>query len=177
LRSVIGFQLIAGSQRIAMAKPRLLRSILEESLKSLGIKTTMKGYSLWGAWREIVGDSVASNAQPSVIRNRILFIEVSHPTWVQQLQFLKPTLLEKINEFLKEEFIHDIRFRLGKISSIPPVTTEILAWDEETLDQDIMDRIDSLLRKIEDSETRATMRDVLLKGAKLEQYRKRSKGT
>jgi predicted nucleic acid-binding Zn ribbon protein len=158
-----------------MAKPRLLRSVLEETLKSLGVKTTMKGYSLWGAWREIVGDSVASNAQPSVIRNRILFIEVSHPTWIQQLQFLKPTLLEKINGFLKEDFIHDIRFRLGKISSSPPSAAKISTWEEEDLDQTILEQIDTLLQKIDDAETRKTMRDVLVKGAKLEQYRKKSK--
>ena len=87
-----------------MAKPKPLRSVLEETLKSLGLKNTLKGYSLWSAWREIVGDSVASNAQPSVIRNRILFLEVSHPTWVQQLQFLQPSLLEKVNGYLKEDF-------------------------------------------------------------------------
>jgi len=159
-----------------MAKPRLLRSVLEETLKSLGVRTTMKGYSLWGAWREIVGDSVASNTQPSVIRNRILFIEVSHPTWIQQLQFLKPTLLEKINGFLKEDFIHDIRFRLGKIPSSPPSTAKVSAWEEESLDQNIIEQIDTLLQKIDDAETRKTMRDVLVKGAKLEQYRKKSKG-
>lgn len=158
-----------------MAKPRLLRSVLEETLKSLGVRTTMKGYSLWGAWREIVGDSVASNTQPSVIRNRILFIEVSHPTWIQQLQFLKPTLLEKINGFLKEDFIHDIRFRLGKIPSSPPSTAKVSAWEEESLDQNIIEQIDTLLQKIDDAETRKTMRDVLVKGAKLEQYRKKSK--
>jgi hypothetical protein len=159
-----------------MAKPKPLRLVLEETLKSLGLKNTMKGYSLWAAWREIVGDSVASNAQPSVIRNRILFMEVSHPTWVQQLQFLKPTLLEKINGFLKEDFIHDIRFRLGKITSSPlPSTPNGSAWKEETLAPDVVKQIDTALRRIEDSETREAMRDVLVKGAKLKQYRKKTK--
>lgn len=158
-----------------MARPKLLRSILEDTLRSLGVKTTMKGYSLWGAWREIVGDSIASNAQPSLIRNRILFIEVSHPTWIQQLQFLKPTLLEKINHFLKEPFIQDIRFRLGKISSLPPSSIKDPAWQEEELDRETMEQIEALLQKIEEDETRKTMRDVLVKGAKLEQYRRRLK--
>ena len=158
-----------------MARPKLLRSILEDTLKSLGVKTTMKGYSLWGAWREIVGDSIASNAQPSLIRNRILFIEVSHPTWIQQLQFLKPTLLEKINRFLKEPFIQDIRFRLGKIPSLPPPSIKDSAWQDEELDRETMEQIETLLQKIEEDETRKTMRDVLVKGAKLEQYRRRLK--
>ena len=158
-----------------MSRPKLLRSILEDTLKSLGIKTTMKGYSLWGAWREIVGDSIASNAQPSAIRNRILFIEVSHSTWIQQLQFLKPTLLEKINRFLGEPFIHDIRFRLGKIPLLPPSSIKGSAWQEVELARETMNQIETLLQKIEDSETRKTMRDLLVNGAKLEQYRKKLK--
>ena len=155
-----------------MANPKLLRSILEDTLKSLGVRTTMKGYSLWGAWREVVGDSIASNAQPSAIRNRILFVEVSHPTWIQQLQFLKPTLLEKINRFLKEPFIQDIRFKLGKIPSLPP-SSRGSAWQEEELDRETIEQIETLLQKFEEAETRETMRDVLVKGAKLERCRKK----
>ena len=157
-----------------MARPKPVRSILEDTLKSLGVNAPMKGYSIWGAWKRIVGDSVASNAQPSVIRNRILFIEVSHPTWIQQLQFLKPTLLEKINSFLGEPLIQDIRFRIGKISSSSPSSVKASVWEEEFLDPETIERIETLLQKIEDAETRKTMRDVLLKGAKLEQYRKKS---
>ncbi len=158
-----------------MSKPKPLRSILDDSLKSLGLHGPMKGYSVWGAWREIVGDAVAANARPSVIRNRILFIEVSHPTWVQQLQFLKPTLLGKLNGFLGEPLIEDIRFRVGKIPSSPPPSARESDWTDEEPDQETLTRIETLLRAIEDVETRKTMRDVLIKGAKLEQHRKRSR--
>ncbi len=158
-----------------MSKPKPLRSILDDSLKSLGLDAPMKGYSVWGAWREIVGDAVAANARPSVIRNRILFIEVSHPTWVQQLQFLKPTLLEKLNGFLGEPLIDDIRFRVGKISSSPPPPAKDPDWTEEDPARETLTRIETLLRGIEDAETRKTMRDVLIKGAKLEQHRRKSK--
>ena len=157
-----------------MAKPRPLRSILEDTLKSLGVSAPMKGYSLWGAWREIVGDAVASNAQPSAVRNRILFIEVSHPTWIQQLQFLKPTLLEKINGFLGESLIQDIRFRIGKISP-PSASIRESEWKEEDLNRESMNRIETLLQKVEDGEVRETLRDIMVKGAKLEQYRKKKK--
>jgi len=158
-----------------MPKPTPLHSILEETLKSLGVNAPMKGYSIWGAWREIVGDSVASNAQPSAVRNRILFMEVSHPTWIQQLQFLKPTLLEKINGFLGEPLIQDIRFRLGKIPSSSPSSGKESPWREEELPLETLKQIETLLQRIEKGETRETFRDTLVQGAKLEQYRKRSK--
>ena len=97
--------------------PKPIRSILENALRGLEIDAHLKTYSIWGAWKEIVGESVALHARPHAIRNRILFVHVSHPTWVQQLQFLKSALIDKINAFLGEPLVRDIRFHLGKIES------------------------------------------------------------
>jgi hypothetical protein len=158
-----------------MKRPQSIRSILDKTMKSLEIDVPLKTYSILEAWNEIVGESVAGHSQPRSIRNRILFIDVSHPTWMQQLQFLKHTLLDKVNTFLGEPLIQDIRFKLGKVSStisVPPKTTSL---EDEKLDKTILDRIDGLLQEIDDQELRKKMRDVLIKGAKLEQYRKRSK--
>jgi hypothetical protein len=158
-----------------MEKPKLIRSILENTIKALEIDVPLKTYSIWGAWKEIVGESVAFQTQPRSIRNRILFVDVSHPTWIQQLQFLKPTLLEKVNAFLGEPLIQDIRFRLGKISPPSRPHSKSNSWREEDLNEETLNRIEELLQKIEDSETKRTLREVLVKGAKLEQYRKKSK--
>ncbi len=153
----------------------MLRSILENAFRSLEIDAPVKAYSIWGAWREIAGEAVAFQTQPCSIRNRILFVEVSHPTWIQQLQFLKPTLLEKVNTFLGEPLIQDIRFRLGKISPVPLPSSEDDSWKEEDLDEQTLKRIETLLQKIDDGEVKRSLRDVLIKGAKLEQHRERSK--
>ncbi len=156
-----------------MKKPQSIRSILEKTLKNLEIDVPLKTYSILGAWNEIVGESVGVQAQPRSIRNRILFIDVSHPTWMQQLQFLKPTLLEKINTFLGEPLIQDIRFKLGKISPIMPAYPKTPSLKDEKLDTPTLDRIESLLQEIDDKEVRKNLKDVLIKGAKLERYRKK----
>jgi predicted nucleic acid-binding Zn ribbon protein len=158
-----------------MKKPQSLRSVLEKTLKALEIDVSLKRYSTFGAWKEIVGDSLALHTQPRSIRNRILFIDVSHPTWMQQLQFLKPTLLEKINIFLGEPHIQDIRFKLGKIPGSSPPASKKEVWQAQDLDEKILNRIESLLQKIEDAEVRGGLRNVLIKGAKLERYREKSK--
>ena len=110
-----------------MKKPQSLRLILEKTFKNLEIDVPLKTYSILGAWDEIVGESVAEHSQPRSIRNRILFIDVTHPTWMQQLQFLKPTLLEKVNAFLGEPLIQDIRFKVGKISPTIPASSKTLS--------------------------------------------------
>jgi len=156
-----------------MKKPQSIQSILEKTLKTLEIDVPLKTYSIVGAWNEIVGESVAGHSQPRSIRNQILFIDVTHPTWMQQLQFLKPTLLEKVNGFLGEPLIQDIRFKLGKVSPTLPAPPKTLLMEDEPLDQGTLDRIENHLREIDDEEVRKSLREVLIKGAKLERYRKK----
>lgn len=156
-----------------MKKPKPIRSILERTLKGLELDGQVKAYSIWGAWKEIVGESVASQTQPRIIRNKILFVDVSHSTWIQQLQFLKTTLLEKINAFLGEPLIQDIRFHLGKISS-PSLLSMEESWQRENLDEETAKRIEELLERITDGETRKVLRNVLVGGAKVERHRERS---
>jgi len=154
-----------------MEKPKPIGSILEQTLKALEIEVPLKTYSIFWAWKEIVGEPIALQTKPRSIRSQILFIDVSHPTWMQQLQFLKPTLLEKINGFLGEPHIQDIRFRLGKIPAPPSLSSKLPHFQEEDLREGILKRMEGLLQQVEDEELRRSLRDVLIKGAKLEQYR------
>ena len=157
-----------------MKKPQSIHSILERTLKTLDIDVPLKTYSIMGAWNEIVGESVAEHSQPRSIRNQILFIDVAHPTWMQQLQFLKPTLLSQVNAFLGESLIQDIRFKLGKISAPPRALPKTLLMEDEPIDQGTLDRIENLLQDIDDVEVKKSVREVLVKGAKLERYRSKS---
>ena len=154
-----------------MKKPQSIRSVLENTLKSLEIDVPLKSYSILGAWNEIVGTTVAAHSQPRSIRNRILFVEVAHSTWMQQLQFLKATLLEKVNNFLGEPLIQDIRFKLGKMPKGNPSPSKTDPWRKEDVGEETLKRIEKLIQKIEDGEVRKALKEVLRKGAKLEQYR------
>ncbi|HUL36627.1 MAG TPA: DUF721 domain-containing protein [Thermodesulfobacteriota bacterium] len=154
-----------------MKKPQSIRSVLENTLKSLEIDVPLKSYSILETWNEIVGATVAAHSQPRSIRNRILFIDVTHSTWMQQLQFLKPTLLEKVNNFLGEPLIQDIRFKLGKILPSTPSPSETDPWRKEDLAEETLKRIEKLIQKVEDGEVRIALKEVLTKGAKLEQSR------
>ena len=46
--------------------------------------------------------------------------------------------------------------------------------EDEPLDQGTLDRIEGFLREIDDVEVRKSLREVLIKGAKLERYRSKS---
>lgn len=158
-----------------MNKPQSIRSILEKTIKTLEIDAPLKTYSVMGAWKEIVGEPVAIHSKPYSIRNRILFIEVSHPTWMQQLQFLKLTLLEKINHFLGEPLIQDIRFKVGKISPPIPASPKTLSLEDEKIDKATLNQIESIVQAIDDEGIKKGLREVLIKSAKLEYSRKKFK--
>jgi hypothetical protein len=160
---------------LIMKNPKPIHSILEKTLEALEIDVPLKAHAIWAAWEEIVGESVALHAQPRSIHNRILFINVSHSTWIQQLQFLKSTLIEKINSYLGEPLIEEIRFKLGKIPppALAPPKTNL--GQTEDLDKKTLRRIDDILQGIDDEEVRKGLREFLVKGAKLEQVRKKSK--
>jgi len=157
-----------------MKKPQSIQSILEKTFKTLEIDVPIKTYSVVGAWNEIVGESVARHSQPRSIRNQILFIDVAHPTWMQHLQFLKPTLLNQVNTFLGGPLIQDIRFKLGKVSPPLPAPPKTLSMEDEPLDQGTLGRIESLLQKIDDEEVQRSLREVLINGAKLQRFRSKS---
>lgn len=158
-----------------MEKPQAIRLILEKTLKSLEIDTPIKTHSIFISWKEIVGNSLAMQTKPRFIRNQILFLDVSNSVWMQQLQFLKPTLLKNINNFLGESFIKDIRFRIGKISSSPNKSQKIPLWQDERLDQKTLKRIETVISEIGDEDVRRSLREILIKGSKLERFLKRSK--
>mgnify|MGYP000144444292 CR=1 FL=1 len=157
-----------------MKKPQPIHSILSETLKGLNLDFPLKTSLLLRSWKEIVGEPIAAQTQPYAIRNRILFVHVSHSVWIQQLQFFKPALLEKINQFLGEPLLREIRFKLGVIQERPssPRTRE---WEGEKLNRRIKGEIEQLLKKIKDEGVKRSLMEVLINSAKLERSRVRQR--
>src|SRR6476661_255241 len=85
-------------------------SVLEQSLKRLNLGTQLDEYGVWPIWNDVVGTAVANNAQPERIRNGTLFLKVSSPVWMQQLQYMKELIAEKLNQRLGAELVKNIFF-------------------------------------------------------------------
>lgn len=92
-----------------------LSTILSGLAKRLGLQSHLFELRLQQQWREIVGEPIASHTWPAQIRFKKLYLVVRNSVWLQQLTFLKPTLLTKINERAGTEPIADITFRVGEI--------------------------------------------------------------
>ncbi len=99
-----------------------LGNILEKSLKRLDPSDRLVEYGVWPIWNEIVGPTIARNAQPDKIRHGTLFVKVTSPTWMQQLQYMKEMISEKLNQSLGAEVIKNIFFYVGRLEPEVPAS-------------------------------------------------------
>jgi len=98
-----------------------LGSVLDQSLKRLDLTPRLDQYAVWPIWNDVVGSVIARNAQPEKIRNGTLFVKVSSPVWMQQLQFMKEMIAEKLNHRLKGEVVKNLFFMVGRIDAPAPL--------------------------------------------------------
>lgn len=94
-----------------------VEDILGDVLKRVDPEQQMRVYGIWKFWADEVGELIARRAQPSRFRNGVLFVTVATQSWMQELQFMKETLRERLNTRLGAELVRDIFFVSGKIES------------------------------------------------------------
>jgi predicted nucleic acid-binding Zn ribbon protein len=94
-----------------------LGEILNKSLKRLDLSPRLDEYGVWPIWNDIVGATIARNAQPEKIRNGTLFVKVSGATWMQELQYMKEMISQKLNQSLGREVVKNIFFFVGKLDA------------------------------------------------------------
>ena len=98
--------------------------ILEKSLKRFDQSGRLIEYGVWPIWNDIVGPTIARNAQPEKIRHGTLFIKVTGPTWMQQLQYMKEMIADKLNERLGSEVVKNIFFFVGQLETEVPMSSK-----------------------------------------------------
>lgn len=94
--------------------------VLRRLAPRLGLETRLLERLVRQRWEGIVGDQVARHTQPGSIRFKKLTVHARNSIWVQQLTFLKPTLLEKINEAAGGPVIADLVLRVGELEDGRP---------------------------------------------------------
>ncbi len=139
-----------------------LGAVLDKSLKRLELSPRLDEYGVWPIWNDVVGKPIARNAQPEKIRNGTLFVKVTSPVWMQQLQFMKEMIAEKLNQRLKSQIVKNIFFVIGRIDGdtnevkSKPATAQIHEPDNSQLDE-------TFLESLNDPEIRQAFKR-LLKG-------------
>ena len=87
-------------------------TILSKYIDNSELGAKLKKFSLFNHWPEIVGSDISRKTVPQKIFKETLYIKVENATWASELGMLKPQLIEKINRFIGEETIKDLKFKV-----------------------------------------------------------------
>lgn len=68
---------------------------------------------LMSFWEDIVGAKISRRSQPARLQDGRLTIAISDPDWLSILQGMKGLIKERINSYLKGNYITDIIFQLN----------------------------------------------------------------
>ena len=107
-------------KRASQSKPEMIGEILRKVLKKRNIPHTATDRRLLDLWTRAVGPQIAARTLPETLKRGTLYVRVSAPVWLHQLQFLKEEILRKFNELSGKEEIRSLFFSIGEIPSPPP---------------------------------------------------------
>ena len=76
-------------------------SIIADVLKKYRRESDIELIRVWHVWDEVVGEAIATNAQPAAFKGELLLVHVSSSAWIHQLQFLKADIISKLNDLIQ----------------------------------------------------------------------------
>ena len=87
-----------------------LGTAISDLVQTLGIGKRIREYDAVAEWGRAVGEQVARVTEARSIKQGVLVIRVSNGPWRNELQMLKPEIIQKVNKALGEEVVKDIHF-------------------------------------------------------------------
>ena len=92
-------------------EPTPIKEALEQTISRLGLKKGLQENGAVACWEEVVGEKIAAKSHPLKITAGVLYIKTSSPAWSQQLSLMAEELKQKINDYLGQPTVKQIRFR------------------------------------------------------------------
>ena len=145
--------------RPPMKKAEKVGSLLKQLLRQPGVGEQISRHQAWLIWDQLVGEQIAQRARPLRLRKGVLEVQVDHPVWMQQLQMLKPKILEKINAKIPAAGIDDIYLRQSKTPQArhqyrTQHISEPPRWTKVELTRAEKEEIEAALDQVADAELR-----------------------
>lgn len=128
--------------------------VLSDLVERLEFRERLREHAVWNVWAEVVGELLASKAEPARIEDGKLFVRVANSTWMQEIQFLKDEIRSRLNHRLEAPIVRDIFLILGAakrrkrkdpVSKIHPVDESAIAALVPSIDRP---EIEAALRRI-----------------------------
>ena len=101
-------------------KPKKKFAIGSEVLQSLfengksPLSEQFMRWKLWARWEEVVGPTIAKNAEPVGFQRGTLYVWVRSSSWMQQMVFMRDPIRNTINQKFENNFVKYIKFTLDR---------------------------------------------------------------
>jgi hypothetical protein len=99
------------------SRPHRVAEPLRRLLQRIDPERRLHVYDVWRFWEQEVGESIAARAEPASFRRGVLSVRVSGHAWMQELQFMKETIRDRLNARLGAAMIRDIYFVSGTVTA------------------------------------------------------------
>lgn len=90
----------------------VLQRLLED--KAGPVSDQYLRWKLWLAWTDVVGPTVAENAEPISYKNGILWLCVKNSVWMQQMMFMLEPIKASVNQKFRAGFVKEVRLTLDR---------------------------------------------------------------
>jgi predicted nucleic acid-binding Zn ribbon protein len=88
--------------------PRRVGDVLRAALGRLPDAARLADHAVWAHWEAVVGPTIARHARPERMKRGVLFVAVDGAQWMQELQFLKHELRDRLNARLGRSAVRDV---------------------------------------------------------------------
>ncbi len=150
--------------------PKPAGSVLFDTLRQMGLSSTILRQSIVPRWPHIVDSVVSKHARAERLMGDTLYVVVDSSVWMNELSAIKMVLLEKLNSNLERDVprIKDIKFRqiswrreniTRKASAVPKPSTD------HPPDQTALKISTQNIEAIKDSEVRRVIERLIHKDA------------
>jgi predicted nucleic acid-binding Zn ribbon protein len=67
-------------------------------------------------WPDVVGETITARTEISELKFHTAVIRVSSAMWIQELNLMKPRILSRLRELMRNDAVRELRFVQGRLS-------------------------------------------------------------
>ena len=143
--------------------------LLDGLIRDYGLDHKVLEAKAFAAWKEVVGELIARNAQPISLVNGKLTVYASAHVWVNELRLLREQVIPKINKAVNCPAVKTLEFFIKPIHSSKPAKIQRfrrqkrLKLEDIELDPETLKRIDQTVASVEDPDLKAHLKRLFIK--------------
>jgi predicted nucleic acid-binding Zn ribbon protein len=122
--------------------PQRVGDLLDPVGRRIGVNDARSLGRLTAHWREMVGETVASHACPTSLRDGVLRVRVASPVWATEIGYLATRIRSQVNAALGARLVQQVRVYSAPDSSREETSTPAVnktqapvatfRWQEQT---------------------------------------------